>query len=126
MQLGIKICGIIAIVTIVLSILFILDPEKTLLMPKCPFYVFTGLKCPSCGIQRAIHSLLHFEIIQAIKYNFFLVLSIPYAVLLVIVTWLDPNNKMKRIKSFCYSNKTVYSYLFVMMTWCVVRNIINI
>lgn len=113
-------------VLIVGLILFSFDPERTTWIPKCPFYVLTGLKCPSCGIQRAIHSLLHLKFGQAIRYNPFLIFAVPYAVSLVIVTWIAPKDKMLGLRRLCYSTKTVYFYLFCMVAWWIVRNLIGI
>ena len=46
--------------------------------PKCPFRALTGLLCPGCGSQRAVHNLLNLDIKGAFKENGLLVLSIPY------------------------------------------------
>lgn len=126
MRFGYKVSAVIAVLIIGLVMLFIFNPEKTIWVPKCPVYVLTGLKCPACGVQRATHSILHLNFAQAIKYNFFLVFALPYAVLLIIVTWLDPKSKLRRLKQLFYSNKTVYFYLFCMIAWWVVRNILDI
>jgi len=40
----------------------------------CPFHYITGLHCPGCGSQRAIHDILHVRILEAIKHNAMLVL----------------------------------------------------
>lgn len=109
-----------------LTILFLYNPEQTIWMPKCPVYVLTGLKCPACGFQRAMHSMLHLRFAQAVRYNLFLVFAIPYAVSLVIVTWLDPKNKLKRLRQLCYSHVTIYIYLFCFVAWWIVRNILDI
>ncbi len=45
------------------------DPINTLLFPKCPLFVTTGIYCPGCGSQRATHALLHFEIFSVLKSN---------------------------------------------------------
>lgn len=71
-------------------ILFFIDPEYSAFIPKCPFRWFTGLDCPACGSQRAIHQLLHLNIKGAFGYNPFLILSIPYLIALVITQWFDP------------------------------------
>ncbi|MDR0844815.1 MAG: DUF2752 domain-containing protein [Tannerella sp.] len=64
-------------------IYFRYNPEGSMLFPKCPFLLLTGLKCPGCGSQRAIHALLHLDIGAAFCYNAFLVISIPYVILLL-------------------------------------------
>jgi hypothetical protein len=59
------------------------DPETTP-FPKCPFYWATGLKCPGCGSQRALHQLLHLRIGAAFQYNACLVLLIPILLFLLV------------------------------------------
>ncbi|MCR8558430.1 DUF2752 domain-containing protein [Mucilaginibacter sp. BJC16-A38] len=54
------------------------DPAKYGLFPKCPFYVITGLNCPGCGSQRAIHSLLNGNFKEAAGYNILLIISLPF------------------------------------------------
>ena len=62
-----------------------IHPNSSPFFPKCPFLMLTGIKCPECGSQRAIHALLHADIKTAFSYNALLVLSIPYVILLLCV-----------------------------------------
>ena len=116
---------IVCIILAVLIVLFFFNPYETFWLPKCPFYLLTGLKCPSCGIQRAIYQFLHGNIIEAWKCNAFLVISIPYAVLLIIVTWFDPKNRLERLRKICNHRYTVWSYVAAMVIWVIVRNIFS-
>ena len=61
------------------------DPETSSFFPKCPFHLLTGLECPGCGSQRAIHSLLNGKIGQALHYNLLVVIAIPYLGLLAVL-----------------------------------------
>ena len=56
---------------------FALDPATNAIFPRCPFLTLTGLKCPGCGSQRAIHCLLHADIRGAAAYYFLLVAWLP-------------------------------------------------
>lgn len=85
--------GLISIILLGI-ILFFIDPEYSAFIPKCPFRWFTGLDCPACGSQRAIHQLLHLNIKGAFGYNPFLILSLPYLMALVITQWFDPRNRL--------------------------------
>ena len=70
-----------------LAVLFFdLDPAKHNIFPRCLFNSVTGYYCPGCGSQRAIHSLLHFDIAGVVSYN---ILFIP-AFLLIIYHYLHP------------------------------------
>ena len=35
----------------------------------CPFHRLTGLYCPGCGSTRAIHLLLHGQVLAALRHN---------------------------------------------------------
>ena len=50
-------------------------------------------------------------------YNPFLIISIPYAVLLILVTWFIPKHKCIRLRKFCYHKATVFTYIALMLTW---------
>ncbi len=55
-----------------------INPESSVLFPKCPFHLLTGLECPGCGSQRALHCVLNGHFGQAAHYNILTVLAIPY------------------------------------------------
>lgn len=57
------------------------DPASGRLYPKCPFHLLTGLECPGCGSQRAIHCLLNGEFAMALHYNALIVIAIPCVLL---------------------------------------------
>jgi hypothetical protein len=102
------------------------NPEKTIWLPKCPFYLLTGFQCPACGTQRALYHLLHFNMHKAFCYNPFLVISMPYALLLIAVTWFDPKGKLKKLKKICYSPIIIKTYLVLIIGWWIIRNIIQL
>jgi hypothetical protein len=107
-------------------VLYYLNPTQYWFMPKCPFKMITGLSCPGCGIQRAIHALVHGEFAEAIRYNYFLAYSGPYAALFVI-EWMMPQNKTREKLSHIIENKhVVYFYVLSFSIWLVVRNLLNI
>lgn len=47
-------------------------------VPLCPFYLLTSIHCPFCGMTRAFGALLHFNLADALKYNY---LAIPLLLL---------------------------------------------
>lgn len=107
-------------------ILYFRNPEDTIWFPKCMFYTITGYQCPSCGIQRAAHQLLHLNFKKAFLYNPFLVISVPYGLLLVLVTWVVPQDKLIRLRKSCNHHITVNIYLILMIIWWIIRNILQI
>ena len=69
--------AILAIGAMVVVVYFVLDPTKVAIFPPCLFHQLTGLDCPGCGAQRALHQLLHGHLIAAIRLNAMFVVSLP-------------------------------------------------
>ena len=66
--------GAIAVATVLAR----LDPNATnSILPPCPFLALTGWFCPGCGSTRALHALLHGDVVQALAMNPLLVIASP-------------------------------------------------
>ena len=46
--------------------------------PKCMFFWATGLHCPGCGCQRAIHHLFNGRILLALHSNAMVIIALPW------------------------------------------------
>lgn len=72
--------GMILVVVLGLIYIFVVDPEKS---PGATFPCLTheyfGVYCPGCGDTRALHALVHGNILKAFDYN----LLFPFAVLVL-------------------------------------------
>jgi hypothetical protein len=58
-------------------VLFWFNPSQYAFYPYCVFYKTTGLQCPGCGSLRALHQLLHGNLLEALRLNTLLVLALP-------------------------------------------------
>ena len=95
------------------------------IFPKCPFLLLTGgLRCPGCGSQRAIHSLLHLEFKEAFLYNPLVIISIPFLILLAVAALVKESRPgfYNKVNSSLLS-KTL---LAIIIVWWIVRNIIGL
>lgn len=52
-----------------LTLLFFFDPAAGLFYPPCLFRTFFGMTCPGCGTLRAMHQLLHGNLLAAWHLN---------------------------------------------------------
>lgn len=114
-----------AILLAVVAVYYVIDPEKSLFMPKCQFYLLTGYKCPLCGMQRFLHHLLHGEVLEAVRYNYFLALCLPYAALCALAY------KVRIVRSalpFCSLkiSKAKWFALALCCLWWVLRNVVGL
>lgn len=105
---------------------YFIDPLQKSFPIHCIWKDLTGSECPSCGTQRALHSLMHGEIMKALKYNCFFVISIPYAFLAVLCSWYNKKNIFDRIKSIIYDARTLRLYVLLYFLWWLTRNVLGI
>ena len=111
------------IFSIMVLIYYFFNPSNYILFPKCPFFALTGLKCPGCGSQRAIHSLLHLKISEAFEFNAFLLISLPIIFVLLFVEFYKLKFPMfySKINNSCF----IGVYFIVTIFWWLLRNMYN-
>ena len=94
-----------------LILYYFYNPVTTLWAPKCLLKVATGLQCPGCGIQRALHALLQGRFSEAIHYNYFLLFSGPY-ILSFGVRALLPQGQAKDSLTKVIEDRTAYMVVY--------------
>lgn len=99
------------------------DPSVNAWFPKCPFFVLTGLKCPGCGSQRAVHSLLHGDVGGAFAYNAMLVLSLPLVAFLIYVECM--RTRKPQLYSRVHNPWVPIIVAILFLAWAIGRNIWN-
>jgi hypothetical protein len=69
------------------AVLGVVSPELPGHYPPCPFQAVTGLFCPGCGGLRAVHALVHGDVVTAVQRNVLVVVLLP-CVVLAWVAWI--------------------------------------
>ena len=115
--------AIIVMLIAALYIFYIIDPETHSLFPKCPFLLATGLECPGCGSQRAIHQLLHLNLIAALRYNAFMVLVLPYIFLGVYLQYLGGKIRHPKLEKLFFVRWSALIVLILVIVYWIVRNL---
>ena len=106
-----------------ISIFYIFNPSQHSFFFPCPFKLITGYHCPGCGSQRAIHQLLHGDIVSAFQFNPLMVLTLPILIYgLGITAWNFINSTQYRVKLF-YNSFFIYGYFGLVAIYWVFRNI---
>ncbi len=108
----------------VLYVYVIFDPEDSVFFPKCIFYTLTGLKCPGCGTQRALHQLLNGNLIGALRYNALAVVAMPYILLGIFLLFSGHNHITDFLRKHLYEGRAVYVAFAVIVMFFVIRNIV--
>lgn len=120
---------IVIVVVVLLAVVFGImliyhDPETSNIFPKCPFYALTGLKCPGCGTQRALHDLFTGDFLAALGHNAFLLVSLPLCALYGVAEIV--HNRCPRFYDKIMSPTAIWMLLGVILGWWIVRNIVGV
>ena len=104
-----------------LLIYAVFDPTHATWAPKCVFKLLTGYDCPSCGVQRAAHSVLNGDFAKAFWLNPFIALALPYF-LLIAITSFGHGPRIERARNIVQHRFIVMVYIVLFIVWWVVRN----
>jgi len=104
------------------AIYFVFDPSEGMFFPSCPFKSFTGLDCPGCGSQRAIHELMHLNFKKAFEYNALLVLSVPYLLLLIVFNFESVKQRFPKLERILFGWKSVWIITIIVILFFIFRN----
>ena len=107
-----------------LYLFFIFDPETHPFFPQCPFLLATGLECPGCGSQRALHQLLHLNIRGALKQNGFMVVALPYIFMGIYLQYLGGKRRFPRLEKFFFGRWSALVVLLLVIAFWIGRNMI--
>jgi hypothetical protein len=94
------------------AVFFAFDPTQVPIFPQCMFHRVTGLDCPGCGAQRALHELLHGNLIAALRLNAMFVLSLPLA------AWYGPRLVLRSFKRQTSGTPPRWLWFYI-ATWIV-------
>jgi len=117
---------VLSIVGVVLAavVYFMFNPATANFFPPCLFYKLTGYQCAGCGSQRAIHSLLHFDIVSAFKYNLIVVPAILLIALLIYLEHFGGKKRFPKLHRKLSSTKFIVAIIIVIVAYWLLRNIV--
>lgn len=112
------VAGIIAI--------YFINPVDYVWMPKCPTKMMFGISCPGCGLQRAAHAFVHGHVKEAIGYNLFFVVAIPYLIAVMICGLIKKEKLRQKMTHILESKIVTFGYITLYFAWFAVRNIFDV
>lgn len=98
------------------------NPTQHDFFPKCMFHSLTGLHCPGCGSQRAVHAILNGDILSGLRHNIliiFAILVLGYQAFRLILAHYYPQNTTNLLNH----PKTPWIILGVIVAFWILRNI---
>lgn len=107
-----------------LTVLYSTVDPSTNLYPRCSFKMLTGLSCPGCGSQRALHALLNGHLAEAFRFNALFIVEIPLIALLLGLRY--SGKRGSRLRHVLGTQTFILLILATIIIWTVVRNILEI
>ena len=95
-------------------------------MPRCLFKWLTGLSCPGCGLLRAVHAAVHGRLAEAVAYNYWLLLTLPYLLAVIVQQMLPQGTPKNLLRQLTGHRFVIAFYIVTYLLWFVVRNIYGI
>lgn len=113
-----------AVLLALAAVYFMFDPNTEVVFPKCGFYVLTGWKCPGCGSQRALHALLHGDVLAAFRLNMWIPVAIIY--IAFVVTAMLFGKQGSRFSEIVTNKYLLAAFLVFTLLWFVLRNVYGV
>ncbi|SEF74421.1 Protein of unknown function [Halpernia humi] len=106
-----------------LGFYYFANPLSNSYFIKCPFKTLSGLDCPGCGSQRALHALLHGDIYRAFSYNLLFVLAIPYVFVGILFEWFGLKNRYPKTRKLLFGKTAIYMVVAIIILFFILRNL---
>ena len=104
------------LVLLLVSLYYFFNPTVSNFFPKCPFHTITGLYCPGCGSQRAIHDMMHLNIFEAINHNALMFFTFTFGIGLYLYS-------KKKFSDLIYHPKSPLIIFGIIFLFGVLRNL---
>ena len=101
--------------------LLLFEPGKSGLFPVCPFHALTGFACPGCGTTRALHRLVHGDVVAAFELNPFTMLSLP-VLLYVLVRYTTAAMRGQPVKGNQLKPGYIWMLFVAVLSFWIIRN----
>jgi hypothetical protein len=101
--------------------LYWFEPGKTGFFPSCPFRALTGFNCPGCGTTRALHQLLHGNVVSAFELNPLMILLLP-VVVYALVSFTKSAITRRPMPNISIQQGYVWLSLIVVLGFWIFRN----
>lgn len=102
---------------------YFVDPLSTNFIIKCPFKAITGLDCPGCGSQRAVHNLLHGNLKAAFADNALFVIALPYAFVGILFEYFSLKYKYPKTRKILFGKTAIYTIAAIIILFFILRNL---
>lgn len=106
---------------VVTAMLYRFPPETYGFYPQCPFHALTGLLCPGCGATRALATLLHGNLKEAMPWNGLFVVLVPILLVYLAIEYVRAVSGRPQIQ---VPKPAIVAMLATAISFAVLRNLV--
>lgn len=106
--------------------MFMFNPIDYGWMPRCLIRQLTGLSCPGCGLLRAVHAAAHGRMAEAVAYNYWLLLVLPYVLAVAVQAVLAQGRVKDGLRRLTAHRCVIAFYIVTCLLWFVLRNVYGV
>ena len=103
-------------------VLFVYPPLEVGFYPRCPLFLLTGIYCPGCGALRAAHALLHGHVLEALDFNVFFVLFLPFLAYAA-ASRISAATRGRALPTVFLPSRAIWALFCVIVAFTVLRNL---
>ena len=107
----------------ILVFYYFVNPLSNNFIIKCPFKTITGLDCPGCGSQRAVHDLLHGNFKSAFSDNALFIIALPYAFVGILFEWFSLKYRYPKTRKILFGKTAIYIVAVTIILFFILRNL---
>ncbi|MEI6287545.1 MAG: DUF2752 domain-containing protein [Bacillota bacterium] len=102
-------------------LLYVATPGVSAVYVPCFFKSLTGLYCPGCGSGRAVHALLHGDIVAAIRSNPLFVVSLP-VLLYLLASFVLNFVGVAQLPELFSTSRRIWLMFWIVVIFTILRN----
>lgn len=103
------------------AVVWVADPTTPGgILPTCPTKALLGIDCPGCGTLRTIYSLLHGDVMSALRFNALAVVALAF-LLVAFAVWTYGRIIDRTIGSWQHHRWAATVTLGIVVVWFVLR-----
>ena len=117
-----KTIALVIVAAALAGLYYFFDPSKERFFIACPLKTLTGYECAGCGSQRALHALLHFEWIKALRLNALFVLMLFLVGIYGLIRSFADKQYLRKMNGIIFDKKTIIIFLIIILIFSVLKN----
>ncbi len=114
--------AVLGLLSLFVAVYYYFDPSEKSFFPSCPLKTLTGYDCAGCGVQRALHAILHGNWRAAWALNPLFVLLLPVSLFYLIIIIFRKHPVMRNWYGIFFGRAITFVLIVIILVFSLFRN----